>query len=215
MMGRTHALAGITTVWLLQGVPAWRSAEAVALLSLFTALGSLLPDLDATDSLIKRTSVAGVMPFAPLAWLINRSFGHRGLLHSLLGWSLASLLFLLLGGLFLMWLSGGTGPFGTGAWGTEPLGSVWPETVPHQTVPLALSLGYASHLATDACTKSGIPFLYPRRQRYHLLPRLLRVTTGSAAEEVVFIALAVCVAALLLRLLLAPALFFSAWEPSL
>jgi len=26
---------------------------------------------------------------------------------------------------------------------------------------LALMLGYASHLAADACTRSGIPFLYP------------------------------------------------------
>ena len=51
------------------------------------------------------------------------------------------------------------------------------------TLWLALVLGYGSHLAADACTKSGIPLLHPRKTRYHLLPRSLRLTTGSLAEE--------------------------------
>jgi len=131
-------------------------------------LGALLPDLDVSQSQIKHLSVAGVTPFAPLSVLLNRTLGHRGLLHSALGWSVATLLFLPL----------------------ALLGSV--------SIPLALSLGYASHLATDACTKSGIPLLYPRRTRYHLLPRPLRLTTGSMAEEAVFALLAVTVAGLLL-----------------
>ena len=61
-------------------------------------------------------------------------------------------------------------------------------------------LDYASHLALDSCTKAGIPFLFPDTTRRHLLPRMLRVTTGSLAEEPVFAGLALLALAVLLRL---------------
>ena len=32
-------------------------------------------------------------------------------------------------------------------------------------------------------TKAGIPLLYPNPARFHVLPRPLRVTTGSLAED--------------------------------
>lgn len=169
MMGRTHALAGIASLWLLQIMPVWTSPDLLAPMAAFAALGALLPDLDAAQSKIKHLTVAGVTPFAPLSLALNRTLGHRGLLHSLLGWSLATLLFL-------------------------PIAFVT-----NGAVPLALSLGYASHPATDACTKSGIPFWYPRHKRCHLLPRPLRLTTGSAAEEAVFALLGLAVMGLLLR----------------
>ena len=168
-MGRTHAMAGVASLWLLQGFPSLLSPELLAPLGALAALGALLPDLDASQSQIKNLAIAGVTPFAPIASLLNRTLGHRGLLHSALGWGIATLILLPLA------FFGGT------------------------AVPLALSLGYASHLATDACTKSGIPFLYPSRKRYHLLPRTLRLTTGSMAEEAVFALFAVAVAGLMLR----------------
>ena len=168
-MGRTHALAGVASLWCLQLFPAVVQPELLAPLSLLAALGALLPDLDASQSQIKHLSIAGVAPFAPLSLLLNRTLGHRGLLHSALGWGIATLLLIP-----LTWFGG-------------------------VAVPLALSLGYASHLATDACTKSGIPFLYPKRKRYHLLPRPLRLTTGSMAEDAVFALSAVLVAGLMLR----------------
>ena len=62
-------------------------------------------------------------------------------------------------------------------------------------------MGYGSHLAADACTKSGIPFLYPRKKRYHLLPRSLRFTTGSLAEDVLFVLLTLFALVLLLHTL--------------
>ncbi len=168
-MGRTHVLAGVASLWCLQVFPPLISPVLLAPLGVLAALGALLPDLDATQSQIKHLSVAGVRPFAPLSMLLNRTFGHRGVLHSLLGWGIATLVLLplaFLGGL---------------------------------AVPLAISLGYASHLAADACTKSGIPFLYPNRKRYHLLPRPLRLTTGSQAEDGVFMIMAVLVAGLMLH----------------
>ena len=169
MMGRTHALTGVASLWLLQAFPSLLAPELLTPMAALSAFGALLPDLDASQSQIKHLSIAGVTPFAPLAILLNRALGHRGLLHSALGWGVATLLLIPLA------LFGGI------------------------AVPLALSLGYGSHLATDACTKSGIPFLYPKRKRYHVLPRSLCLTTGSTAEEAVFALLAVTVAGLMLR----------------
>lgn len=59
-MGRTHALAGIASLWCLQVVPTLIRPELLAPLGVLAALGALLPDLDATESQIKRLSVAGV-----------------------------------------------------------------------------------------------------------------------------------------------------------
>ena len=79
-------------------------------------------------------------------------------------------------------------------------------------VPLGLFLGYGSHLALDACTVRGVPLLPARRgdgrwgldRRCHLLPRRLRVATGSPAEDAVFVVLAVAGVLLLLRALAGP-----------
>ncbi len=154
MLGRTHALIGaLASSWLLSPlVP----RELVAPVLICGALGALLPDLDSPRSLLTAWQVAGVSPLQPLARVINRTFGHRGALHSLVGWSIASLGFIALGAL----------PF-------------W-----NIAASFALSLGYLSHLAADASTKTGIPFLYPRRTRYRLLPKPLRISTGSFAEDV-------------------------------
>ena len=156
MMGRTHALIGLASVWSLSVIPGLVRLETVALLSVAAAFGALLPDLDAAESQIKHLKVSGFTPFTPLAVMLNRRLGYRGALHSLLGLGIASLIFLLLG----FWWD-------------------W-------NLPLSLALGYATHLAADACTKAGILFLFPRRRRYHLLPRRWRITTDSAAEEVLF-----------------------------
>jgi inner membrane protein len=168
-MGRTHALLGVCSLWLLQPLPGALTSDTLAPLALLAAFGALLPDLDARGSTLKYWRIGGVTPFVPLSELLHKSFGHRGLLHSLRGLGAASLLALPL--LWLGWL-----PF------------------------LALALGYASHLAGDASTKSGIPLLYPRTRRFHLLPRPWRLTTGSQAEDALLPVLGAAVLALLLHL---------------
>ncbi len=170
MLGRTHALIGALAAWSLV-VPLVSSEYAAPVLC--GALGALLPDLDSPRSLLTAWQVAGVSPLRPLARLINRTFGHRGALHSVLGWAVVSSGFTLLI-LFPLWSAAGS---------------------------VALSLGYLSHLLADACTKTGIPFLYPRRQRYRLLPRPLRISTGSFAEEVLFIILLTLLLSLLIATL--------------
>lgn len=179
MMGRTHALIGLSTLWLFQ----WSgtlNAETLAPLIVLALGGVLAPDLDAQDSILKRFAIAGLRPFVPLSQLLHQAFGHRGLLHSLLGLGFFTLL---CGVPLAVWLG-------------------WPSGA-------VVTLGYASHLLADSATKSGIPLLYPRRRRYHLLPRALRLTTGSAAEDAVFAVAASIVLWLLLQQLPKAATFSS------
>lgn len=178
MMWRTHALAGVNTLWLLAPLAPFALAPAptpglLAVLAGTAAFGALLPDLDASESKIKSLTLGGggwrLRPFALPAHVLHRTLGHRGPLHSLLGLGVAALLVAL------------------------PLG-LWLGALP----ALALVLGYGSHLLLDACTKSGVPLLYPDRTRRHALAPRLRITTGSPAEEVVLALLGVGALTLLL-----------------
>jgi membrane-bound metal-dependent hydrolase YbcI (DUF457 family) len=63
---------------------------------------------------------------------------------------------------------------------------------------VAFTLGYASHLLLDACTPTGIPGS-PWSRRIFLAPRLMRIATGSKAEEILLPVLAGLALALLLR----------------
>ena len=154
-MWRTHLIGGIAS--LVAALPFTGVAEPVPLL-LFAMLGSLLPDLDASESHIKHLSLGTkVEPFLLPSQIIHRALGHRGLLHSLWGVVL------------LATVSG------------VPLGYYF-----GVSAGVGLVLGYASHLLLDAMTKTGIPLLYPNRLRFHLLPKGWRVITGSMEEDLCF-----------------------------
>ncbi|MBV9471018.1 MAG: metal-dependent hydrolase [Abitibacteriaceae bacterium] len=169
MTWTTHVLFGINTLWVVEAWPKGIDPTNIGLVVAAAALGSLLPDLDAAESKLKHLNLVGVKPFFWPSQVIHRQLGHRGLSHSLVGLLLVTLIAVPL----VAW------------WG-------WPPS-------LALVLGYASHLIADACTKSGIPFWYPRKYRYHLLPAGWRFTTGSQAEEMLFPFLVMAVLLLLLR----------------
>jgi membrane-bound metal-dependent hydrolase YbcI (DUF457 family) len=162
MTWRTHVLSGVSSLWLLLLIPHALNPRNAALLMALAALGALLPDLDAGQSKIRHLRLTEfkplgkAKPFAPLSNALSQGLGHRGVLHSLLGWSVIALV----------------------ASGLTALAQ-WPAA-------LALVLGYGAHLCGDACTRSGIPWLYPARKRYHLLPPRLRFVTGSLAEEALF-----------------------------
>jgi inner membrane protein len=168
MTWSTHALAGLSALWLLEILPAGITVDNIGSVVAAAVLGALLPDLDAAESKIKHVQIAGIKPFAPLSIALHRGLGHRGLLHSLAG---------------LGFVAAVSIP-PTQWWGWQP--------------SVALLLGYASHLAADALTRSGIPLLYPRKKRHHLLPRRWRITTGSQAEELLMPFLAFAVLFLLL-----------------
>lgn len=182
MMGRTHLLLGLSSLWLLEGSGVLNAGTLNSLLNVADnnrfllclvacGVGSLLPDLDASTSLLQNLTVGGIRPLILPARVLHRQFGHRGFLHSFLALGLVAL-------------------------SASPLLQIdfW--------VWLSLSLGYLSHLLGDACTKSGVPLLYPRHRVVHLLPRPWRLTTGSLAEEAIFGLLAIGALTLLLRHLL-------------
>ncbi len=199
-MGRTHAMGGVASLWLLLPFERAIAPEAVAasvasgmplgtassfgLLCLFAVLGALLPDLDAPRSLLSTFSVGSrrenVQPFALPALVLHRALGHRGFLHSLAGLVLVTVLLSLPIGLWL--------------------GNAFGYALAAQAF-VALVLGYASHLALDACTRTGVLLLYPDKTRRFFLPPPWRITTGSLAEEGVFVLLAVASFVLVLALL--------------
>jgi inner membrane protein len=174
MTWRTHVMGGLVSLWIvpLGGwiLPSGIDTTSLVLAIIFALLGSLLPDLDARESKLSNMQIGGVTPLKPAAWFLNRSLGHRGVMHSLLALLIASLVFSLPLALFLDSFAG-----------------------------VGLALGYLSHLLLDACTKSGVPLYWPDNKRVHLLPRQLRFVTGSSAEDALFILLALVAAGFLLN----------------
>jgi inner membrane protein len=167
MTWRTHALAGISALWLLEPLPHTLTTANIAPLAVIAAFGALLPDLDASQSKIQTLMVGGIQPFRPIGRVVHSTLGHRGPMHSLFGLGAMAVVSFILG------LRVGYLP------------------------AVALWLGYASHLAADACTRSGIP-LFGGTRRIHLLPKPLRFVTGSAAEDILMPFLAAAVLLLLL-----------------
>jgi membrane-bound metal-dependent hydrolase YbcI (DUF457 family) len=143
-------------------------ATGLAVASLY---GARLPDADRLGSRIHRRSsterrhvVVGIaggvlrLPFVVFALLVR----HRGIAHSLL----AALVVSVLAGALL-----------------APLGAVAAATIAG-----GVALGYASHLLTDACTPGGVRLWAPMSNRtVWLLPRRLRIPTGSLRETALMI----------------------------
>jgi hypothetical protein len=102
---------------------------------------------------------AGLVATGGLAGLVHRLPGHHR------GWTHAPPVALGLGAASLL------------------LGPLLAPSLPG--IGAAFACGYLSHLAADACTRSGIPLWWAGQSRpsLHLLPRPLRVRTGSAGES--------------------------------
>lgn len=156
MRGTTHAVIGANVIWL----PYLLGLTIAPWYFLIGALAALLPDLDASESKIKNLKLGIYVgrskiwfkPFWLIAFVISKIFRHRGVLHSLI------LVLILSIGLMLI--------------------------IPREfsNITLMIILGYLSHLAMDALTKSGIEFLWPIKKRLGLLPKTLRVRTGGAID---------------------------------
>ena len=123
----------------------YESAEVIAV-----AAASLLPDADYPKSWLG-------YQLGSVSKELNRFFGHRSFLHSLL----ALLLFTAVLGSPLWWITGSLAPV------------------------VAIFVGYGSHLLADMMTLGGVQFfwssrviaVFPGRDEY-------RVATGSASERV-------------------------------
>lgn len=120
-------------------------------------LGGLLPDIDHPGSKIGRA-------LYPVAWVVNKLFGHRGATHSLLALFLTTVLFILPS----LALDGYAGFMYT-------------------QFAIGVSAGFVSHLILDMTTKSGIPLLYPFLRKSF---RISKLTTGKHDLHVSVIAVA-------------------------
>lgn len=186
MRGRHHAICGAavaapTVLYLTQG-----SIGAVVIGVPIATLGAMLPDIDTRrfplqgevwrgwKRLAKTARSRGAlgMPFAlaaiivgalmagflgALSWLVRRVVSHRGFTHTVFCTAIIGLV---------------------ATWASLRLVGSW--------VPgVALAIGYASHLVTDAMTYRGVDLFEPLVPlTIHVLPPGLRFGNGGVREGV-------------------------------
>ncbi|MEM7028983.1 MAG: metal-dependent hydrolase [Chloroflexota bacterium] len=169
MLGHTHALIGVTTVVGMQALTGFMQPHLIEgvpvgiVLNISVGIiGALLPDIDAKESSIKRE--LGLAGQIIQSFLRMIGVKHRGATH----FGLTALL------LFF---------------GATILGRCWA----YPDLGFAFGMGYVSHIVADSLTKSGVLLLWPFYPKsVHLLPKLLRIRTGSSVETLLFMVVAVC-----------------------
>jgi membrane-bound metal-dependent hydrolase YbcI (DUF457 family) len=172
MTWRTHLAGGLASLWVLMPLPHVLTAHTFGLAAICAGWGALLPDLDSRQSRLREVSIYGIYPFVIPSQMVRATSPHRGILHSLRGVAfVATCIGVPLAGLF-GWIAG-----------------------------IGFLLGYATHLVLDCSTPHGLRLLWPNRDRSFLLPKGLRITTGSDLEQVVFVPL-LCAILLLATFLL-------------
>lgn len=172
LLGCHHALLGAAG-----GAVAGSAAEAPIGTRVFMigigAFGGLLSDADTESSILGK-----LLP----KWWHKLTPGHRRFTHSLF---YAGLMFAL-------------------AYAIQYVGVdliyIWKDpNLPYG--PIALAAGIAAHLFADMLTEMGVPLFYPIWKKRIRLPKMLRMTTGTAAEDrAVFVILLLVVAYVFLPL---------------
>lgn len=119
---------------------------------------SLLPDIDSTKSLIGKS-------FYPIAWILNRKFGHRTITHSLL---FLLIVFLVLFSLYLF------------------------RYLPNTDLIKISIFSLISHYVFDMITVSGIPLLYPWFKNACVIPGNVNFRFKSGDFKSEFMVSAVC-----------------------
>lgn len=161
MTGRTHDLAGITTLTAyLAFQPLVKMTLATGVVSVAAcAIGAIIPDIDEPTAPLWQNLPAGSIAGRIVHPLLG---GHRMISHSILGLVLAGwgLKFL------LKYMSGFLLTNMDVAW--------W-----------CFILGYLSHLVMDTITKDGVPWLFPIPIKFGFPPiKALRFTTGAWGEKI-------------------------------
>lgn len=181
MRNATHELIGVSLA-----VAAGQALKAGPLetagLAAAALCGSRLPDVDQLGAHIhrrtrleRRNLAAGVaggalrLPVVAFAAIVP----HRAVTHSTLACVAAA---------------------GLAALVAAPAGSAVA-----QVVGAGVAIGYAAHVAADACTPGGVTLWAPlSRRRVWLLPPRARIPTGSWREAAIAVAAALTLAAVLL-----------------
>lgn len=161
MLRRTHLAVGLCSTAIFIKEP-----KDIFIVGLFTAIGSLIPDIDApaasivkrfkyitlvvTISLIYIYFTDNIIPFVFLAILViyGTCAKHRTFTHSPLGLLAFSLCIYFI----------------------EPMAGVY------------FFIGYVLHLFADSLTPMGVPLLYPFIKKYYSLNKL---KTGSNDDKMI------------------------------
>jgi len=190
MLGKTHLFYGVTA----GAIVAFALAHPTRPLPLVEgalagAFGGLLPDLDEPGAMI--SNAPRLLGSVARRWLRRATrrtlFALPGLLVGALIGLAAAILNVVSRALshLVRFVTGGhrEGSHWLPVWAglsvaayllTAPDAGPWPAA--------GFSAGYLSHLAGDGCTRAGIPLIPRTALRLHLLPRPLRIRTGSAGE---------------------------------
>ncbi|MCL6559343.1 MAG: metal-dependent hydrolase [Firmicutes bacterium] len=157
MLWRTHFLAG-AAAGLLAG---HADAKAAAVSAGIAGIAALLPDIDSPRSKLGRM-------ITPVSWSIKELAGHRGILHSLLG---AGVVTLLMSSALWLWYTH-THVFAQ---------MLFPRWYDYGHLVLLIAAGYLSHLVMDSLNPQGVPWLWPYRKHFGLP----LAQTGSVIENLV------------------------------
>lgn len=168
MKGGSHVLIGWATTYAAQRLIMPLAASPVDWLFVLGAasIGALLPNVDSDESAIRQATHTARSNgcLGRLSSLVISAItgGHRNFTHTLAAWAMFSVLALM------------------GAMQFQFMG-----------VAIAFSVAYLSHLMADALTIHGVPLLWPLNLDVHLLPRPLRIRTGSFTEYAAIVALGI------------------------
>ncbi len=190
MLGKTHLFYGVTagaalTLALLHPTDAVPYLEA----ALAGGVGGLLPDLDEPGSTVSNAPhILGKLarrmlrratrrtPLALLGTLAGALIGAAAAILNALSRVLSRVVRLVSGG-------HREGTHWLPVWAGLSLGVYLLTVAEFGPWPaIGFSAGYLSHLLGDGCTRSGIPLLPYTAARLHLLPRPIRIRTGSIGE---------------------------------
>lgn len=144
---RTHCLAGtcsglILGTMIAQTPYTMDSVLLIGIVTISSAAGSFLPDIDEPNSKIGRKA-------KPISYLIHNTVGHRGMMHTPLIALFLTIILLVLKDAYLPALLQKYITLGI----------------------LGFILGFLSHLFIDSLTKGGIAWLWPLSNRkFSLLP---------------------------------------------
>ncbi|HEY4722483.1 MAG TPA: metal-dependent hydrolase [Anaerolineae bacterium] len=168
MKGGSHLLIGYAAVYAAHRFIMPLAASPVDWLFVMGAasIGALLPDVDSDESAIRQATHTarsnGCLGRLSSLVISFATGGHRNFTHSLAAWGMVTV-FALIGGFQFRAM----------------------------IIAIAFSMAYLSHLLADALTIHGVPLLWPLNFDVHLLPRPLRIRTGSFSEYVALVALGV------------------------
>lgn len=158
MNGKTHVAGGITLATVLTLTSGLYSPEEISIVGVSTfgvylagaSIGAILPDVDTRTSTISKKHKVG-------SFFIRLFLTHRGFTHSLLAYSLLSVILFTLSLILPI-----------------PLGM-------DNAMIVGIMVGYGSHILLDALNPKGVPLFYPYKKMYSVG----NIDTGGLTELVI------------------------------